>query len=104
MRRSDLEIYVDILKALSINRSLNVTGILRKANINFNQSRDYFGFLQENGLIEKVNLKREVVYTITPKGMLLLKALVKIEETANICPEALSQDSETQVKQVINRY
>ncbi len=101
MRRSDLEIHTDILKTLSINRALNVTSILRKANINFNQSRDYFGFLLENGLIEKLNLEREVVYNITPKGILVLKALVKIEEAAKIEDEPLSQESKTQV---INRY
>ena len=84
MRRSNLEIYAEILRVLSIKKALNVTSILRKANINFNQSRDYFVFLLENGLIDKVNIKREVVYSITPKGLLLHKALVKIEGTLKI--------------------
>jgi predicted transcriptional regulator len=84
MRRSNLEIYTEILKILSTKKALNVTSILRKANINFNQSKDYFVFLLENGLISKVNIKREVVYFITPKGMLLLKALVKIEGTLKL--------------------
>jgi predicted transcriptional regulator len=76
---------------MSTNKSLNITSILRKANVNFNQAKDYLDFLLNNSLIETVNQKRGVFYSLTPKGKLLLTILTKIEEAMGIEEEPISR-------------
>ena len=96
MRRSKLEMHVDILKVLARHGPLKLTHIMYKANVNCSVLRQYLDFLMQQNLVEEQTLhqkrhKIRVVYAITERGLTILKhfrelnkALPIIEETKSI--------------------
>ncbi|MEM1539749.1 MAG: winged helix-turn-helix domain-containing protein [Candidatus Bathyarchaeia archaeon] len=94
MRRSKLEMYIDILKVLAHRGPLKLTHIMYKANVNCSVLKEYLDFLIKQNLVEERAVgKRRVVYAITPKGITVLKyfrelkqVLPIIEETRNRAP------------------
>ena len=91
MRRSKLEMYLDILKVLAHWGPLKMTHIMYKANFNCSVLEEYLDFLIKHELIEERILKREKkVYAITKRGITVLKlfrelkgVLPIVEETEN---------------------
>jgi len=91
MRRSKLEMYVDILQVLSRRGPLKLTHIMYKANVNCKVLKEYLDFLTKQGLIEERAVgKSRTVFAITPRGITVLKyfrelkqALPIVEETRN---------------------
>lgn len=74
MRRSKLEIYVDILKVLARTGPLKLTHIMNKANVNGVVLTDYLNFLIEKGLVEERTIKNRItVFAVTQRGINLLK-------------------------------
>ena len=94
MRRSKLEIYVDILKVLGLRGPLKLTHIMYKANVNCKVLKEYLDFLLAQGLVEERSVgKSRVVYANTQRGITVLKyfrelnkALPLIEEDAKSLP------------------
>jgi len=94
MRRSKLEMYVDILKVLAHRGPLKLTHIMYKANVNCNVLREYLDFLLKQNLVEERKLgKSRTVFAITQKGITVLRnfrelkqMLPIIEETRSIIP------------------
>ena len=94
MRRSKLEMYLDILRVLSQKGPLKLTHIMYKANVNCRVLKEYLDFLLSQGLVEeRIVGKSMVVYANTPKGTTVLKcfrelnkALPIIEENAKTLP------------------
>jgi len=94
MRRSKLEMYVDILKVLAQRGPLKLTHVMYKANVNCSILKEYLDFLKKQGLTEERILgKRRVVYAVTQRGVTVLKyfrelkqALPIVEETTNGMP------------------
>jgi predicted transcriptional regulator len=92
MRRSKLEMYVDILKVLAHRGPLKLTHIMYKANVNCNVLREYLDFLIKQNLVEERNVgKSRTVFAITQRGITVLKyfrelqqLLPVIEETRNM--------------------
>lgn len=92
MRRSKLEMYVDILKALAHRGPLKLTHIMYKANVNCSVLREYLDFLIKQNLVEERNVgKSRTVFAITQRGITVLKyfrdlqqILPIIEETRNM--------------------
>jgi predicted transcriptional regulator len=80
MRRSKLEIYIDVLATLAFDGQLKITHIMNKANINCMVLREVLEFLIQNNLVEEKNQKKQTVYAITPKGMKILKAFEEIKQ------------------------
>ena len=74
MRRSKLEMYVDILKVLSHRGPLKLTHIMYKANVNCSVLKQYLDFLIQQTLVEERTLgKKRTVYAITERGVIVLK-------------------------------
>jgi predicted transcriptional regulator len=74
MRRSKLEMYVDILKVLSHRGPLKLTHIMYKANVNCSVLKQYLDFLIQQSLVEERTLgKKRTVYAITQRGITVLK-------------------------------
>ena len=74
MRRSKLEMYIDILKVLSQRGPLKLTHIMYKANVNCSVLKEYLDFLIEQGLVEEKTVgKKRIVYAISEKGSMVLK-------------------------------
>ena len=96
MRRSKLEMQVDILKALACHGRLKLTHIMYKANVNCGALKQYLDLLIQHNLVKEHTLhKKRAVYAITERGLTALKnvreiynALPIIEE-ANETPELL---------------
>lgn len=74
MRRSKLEMYIDILKVLSQRGPLKLTHIMYKANVNCSVLKEYLDFLIEQELVEEKTVgKKRIVYAISEKGSKVLK-------------------------------
>jgi predicted transcriptional regulator len=78
-RRSKLEIYVDILEAVS-NGTVGPTRIMYKANTSWQVLQETLDFLLSNGfLLEGLENSRRV-YGLTEKGFRVLNDFTRIKE------------------------
>ena len=84
MRRSKLEMYIDILKVLAHRGPLKLTHIMYKANVNCSVLKEYLDFLIQQNLVEEKTVgKKRIVYAITENG---LKVLKYFRELKNMLP------------------
>ena len=89
MRRSKLEMYVDILKVLALRGPLKLTHIMYKANVNCSVLSEYLEFLLKQGLVEERALKRNrTVYAVTQHGLTVLKSFRELQQALPIVEEA----------------
>ena len=85
MRRSRLEVHIDILRVLARYGPLKPTHIMYKANINCDVLQRYTDFLIERNLIELRKEKGDrVVYAITQNGINVLKQLRELKQALPI--------------------
>jgi predicted transcriptional regulator len=92
MRRSKLEMYVDILKVLAQRGPLKLTHIMYKANVNCSVLKEYLDFLITQGLVEEKTIgKRRVVYGTTERGVTVLRYFRELKQVLPIVEEARSQ-------------
>ena len=92
MRRSKLEMYVDILKVLAQRGPLKLTHVMYKANVNCKVLKEYLDFLTKQGLVEEKIIRRErVVYAITQRGVTVLKQFRELKEVLPIVEETRNQ-------------
>ena len=97
MRRSKLEMYIDILKVLARRGPLKLTHIMYKANVNCSVLKEYLDFLMNQELIEEKTVgKKRIVYVVSEKGLKVLKyfrelkvMLPVVEEGQVILPPSL---------------
>lgn len=89
MRRSKLEMYVDILQVLSRRGPLKLTHVMYKANVNCKVLKEYLDFLLKQGLIEeRIVGKSRTVFAITPRGITVLKYFRELKQVLPIVEEA----------------
>jgi len=89
MRRSKLEMYVDILKVLSQRGPLKLTHIMYKANVNCSVLKQYLEFLIQQNLVEERTVgKKRVVYAITHRGITVLKHFRELKTVLPIIEES----------------
>ena len=95
MKRSKLEMHVDILKALSQRGPMQQTDIMYQANLNGNVLKENLVFLIKQGLVEELVVgKNSVVYANTTRGSAVVRFFgeldkslpVKEEEEAKFLP------------------
>jgi predicted transcriptional regulator len=80
MRRSKLEMYIDILEVLSLKGPLKLTHIMYRSNVNCNVLKDQLEFLMKNNMVEERILRREkIVYAILQRGITVLKTFREIK-------------------------
>lgn len=74
MRRSKLEMYIDILKVLARRGPLKLTHVMYKANVNCSVLKEFLDFLTQQNLVEERSVgKKRTVYAITERGRSVLK-------------------------------
>jgi predicted transcriptional regulator len=74
MRRSKMEMQIDILRTLAQKGPLKLTHIMYKSNVNCCVLKEYLDFLTNHELVEEKTIKKEkIVYAITEKGLTVLK-------------------------------
>ena len=89
MRRSKLEMYVDILKVLARSGPLKLTHIMYKANVNCSVLKEYLDFLIAKNLVEEKTVgKKRIVYAITERGITVLKYFRELKSVLPIIEEA----------------
>ena len=80
MRRSKLEVYIDILSVLAFKGQLRLTHLMYKSNVNCQVLKEQLEFLIRNGLVEERTLKKKTFYAITSTGLQILKAFREIKK------------------------
>ncbi|UCE28709.1 MAG: transcriptional regulator [Candidatus Bathyarchaeota archaeon] len=89
MRRSKLEMYIDILKVLAQKGPLKLTHIMYKANVNCSVLKQYLDFLISQNLVEEQTVgKKRIVYVVTDKGRTVLKYFRELRSVLPIIEEA----------------
>ena len=89
MRRSKLEMYVDILKVLAQRGPLKLTHVMYKANVNCSVLKEYLDFLIKQSLVaERIVGKGRVVYAITERGSVVMKQFKELKQVLPIVEEA----------------
>jgi predicted transcriptional regulator len=88
VRRSKLEIYLDVLSILAQRGPLKLTHIMYKANVNCSVLVEYLGFLMQKELVEeRSGGKSRTVYAITQRGVTVLKYFVELKRVLPIAEE-----------------
>jgi predicted transcriptional regulator len=91
MRRSKLEIHIDILKALAYHGRLKPTHITYKANVNCSALKECLEFLVERNLVKEQydSKKRQArkYYAITEQGLTVLKNVREINNALHVFEE-----------------
>lgn len=89
MRRSKLEMQIDILKALACHGRLKLTHIMYKANVNCGVLKQCLDLLIQHNLVNEHRMhKKRVVYAITESGLRALKNVREINNALQIFEEA----------------
>ena len=92
MRRSKMEMHLDILKTLALKGPLKLTHIMYKANVNCCVLKEYLDFLTQNELVaEKTLKKQKIVYEITEKGFKVLKYFRELQVMLPVVDEDKSK-------------
>lgn len=92
MRRSKLELHLDILKILEHGKPMRPTHIMYKVNVCYKFLEEYLEFLIQQNLVErKLAHGRKAKYSITQKGLNLLRTC---EELKEVLPEIEEKSGE----------
>src|SRR4030065_2953115 len=92
MRRSKLEMYVDILKVLAQRGPLKLTHVMYKANVNCSVLIECLEFLLKQGLVEERTLKKSrTVYAVTQQGLTVLKSFRELTQALPCIEESKRQ-------------
>jgi predicted transcriptional regulator len=97
MRRSKLEMYVDILTVMAQKGPLKVTHIMYKANVNGSLLKTNLDYLMAKGLVEKKLFKRQIVFAVTAQGITVLKYFRELKQ-------ALPFEEETEISRAPMLY
>ena len=91
MRRSKLEIHVDILRALAYHGRLKPTHITYKANVNCSALKECLDFLVERNLVKEQTISKKKqtrkFYVITEQGLTVLKNVKQINNALHVFEE-----------------
>ena len=93
MRRSKMEMYIDILKVMAQNGPLKLTHIMYKANVNCSVLKENLDFLIQQNLIEeqitqKKRNKTKIRYAITERGKTVIKYFNEVNVALQITESA----------------
>ncbi|MEM2098907.1 MAG: winged helix-turn-helix domain-containing protein [Candidatus Bathyarchaeia archaeon] len=88
MRRSKLEMYMAILKALAQRGPMRLTHIMYKANVNCTVLKECMAYLIKQGLVEERAIKKRCTkYAITARGITILKYFRELQQALPISDE-----------------
>lgn len=96
MRKSKLESYEDILKAL-VSRNLTTDQMVYQIKVDSTILGQRLDFLIKNSLVEEQQLGKTTLYTITERGMAVFKALNFQKHLSKIANRIKAVNEELQV-------
>ena len=93
MRRSKMEIHVDVLKALACHGRLRLTHVMYKSGVNCGVLKQCLDLLIQHSLVEehtqhKRGKKPSVVYAITERGLTALRNAMEINNALQIIEDS----------------
>ncbi len=89
IKRSKLEMLVDILQVLAHTGPLKLTHIMYKSNLNCNILKESLDFLIKQGLVEERTIrKKRTVFAVTQRGITILKHFQELTEEIYAIEEA----------------
>ena len=92
MRRSKLEMYIDILTVIAQKGPLKLTHVMYKANLNCSVLKEYLDFLIIQGLVEERTIgNARVVFAVTQRGITVLKYFRELKQALPIVEETKNQ-------------
>ncbi len=92
MKRSKLEMYIDILRVLAHKGPLKLTHIMYKANVNCSVLKGNLDFLIKQGLVEEqIISKNRAGFAITQRGIAVLKYFRELTQVLPITEENKKQ-------------
>ena len=90
LRRSKLEINLNILKILASQGPIELTQLTHKTDLSQDVLRQHLDFLAQQNLVEEQRFgKTEVFYVITERGLRVLNVVVPIVAEARKIPAFL---------------
>ncbi len=90
MRRSKLEMNIDILKILNSQGPRKLTQLMHKTDLSQSVLKQHLDFLMQQNLVEEQKFdKDKIFYAITERGLRVLKVVVPIIEEARKIPALL---------------
>jgi predicted transcriptional regulator len=82
MKRSKLEMHVEILRVLAQRGSLQQTDIMYQANLSCNVLKENLVFLVKQGLVEEVNVgENSVAYANTNRGSAVVRFFGELDKS-----------------------
>jgi predicted transcriptional regulator len=80
MRRSKMEMHLDIIKTLAQKGPLKLTHIMYKANVNCSVLSEQLEFLMQQNIVQEKTLKKgKIVYELSEKGFSIIKTFREIQ-------------------------
>jgi len=80
MRRSKVEMTLNILSVLKNQGPLGLTQIMYKCNFNYSVLKEYIDFLLKQTLVAERSIgKQRVAFSITPKGIQVLNLITELK-------------------------
>ena len=90
VRRSKLEMNVDILKILASQGPMKLTQLMDKTDLSQSVLKQQLNFLMQQNLVEGQNLNKDkIFYVITGRGLRVLNVVVPIIEEVRKIPALL---------------
>ena len=96
-RRSQMEIYIDILKAVAEGKK-KPTHIMYRANLSWTRLRKYIEFLISQDLLQEKTNEGNTIFTLTAKGKDVIGYFKRIEGTLYHKKKALPSEVYVQYK------
>lgn len=88
MRRSKLEMHLDIIRTLAQRGPLKLTHIMYKANVNCSVLKEQLDFLVQQNIVQEKTIKKEkIVYELTEKGFCIIKTFRELQTLMPVVEE-----------------
>jgi len=90
VRRSKLEMHIDILKILASQGPRKLTQLVHKTDLSQSVLKQHLDFLMQQNLVEEQKFgKDKIFYAITERGLRVLNVVVPIVEEVRKIPALL---------------
>ncbi len=90
LRRSKLEVNLDIMKILASRGPMEPAQLVDKTNLSQDILKQHLDFLTQQNLVEEQNLgKHETFYVVTERGLKVLKIVIPIISEVRKIPALL---------------
>ena len=90
VRRSKLEMNIDILKILASQGPMKLTQLMDKTELSQSVLKQQLDFLMQQNIVEEQNLNKDkIFYVITGRGLRVLNVIVPIIEEVRKIPALL---------------